>query len=780
MKPENITIAEDSLDYIEEVTVRSAAEQLDSNWVIELRISLPGLSSGADVPEETDWYVVLDDSYPRGDIKIYPSKENSITKTYPHQRLNTVGSEDEPWRSGDICVSRYGHILGKFGALEEPRSAEDRLSWYVKRTIAWIELAAEGELRQEDEPYELPEFNTISESQRYLAYNETKSSFSRWKESDDNFGKVKIAELDGLPGYMAPLVFKDVDGNELYTPDWGDYIDNSREDTYDCAWILFENKPFDEPWEAPDTWSDFSDSFEPLSFDLEQLVVNAIRSADGELEQSLLFGFPIPEEVGGDDVIIHWQAVELPELEDPEEYDGFRSLDRNRDRVTEIALPNKVINWIQSENWSRGQLCRRGSLSPDLCQSKILLLGAGALGSVVSESLARSGVTDLIIVDGEDFSVGNLSRHVLGIDNIGKNKAVALAEHIRKVFPHICVNPVSNDFPIYSEEILDDIASADIVIDCTSSDSVIENIDYYPWQSETLIISASMGRKGNRLYFYSTYNNQINSRKFREKISPWMLQESIEYGQGAGIPERIGCWHPASIIRTDRVQIWGGYILHLLERASELEHGESQLSVFQMDASSFEVCNVASIFDGRQVWSSEDSGIRVGLPTHCIRNMEERCKGAESDGVETGGILIGRYIQGNEALIASISDPPPDSIENPMEFTRGTEGVDEWLEQAREEYGLYYLGEWHFHPSSSPSASDIDHTNMVSIAQNDDYNCPDPILIINGESGDDYKRSVYVYHQEGHHDELNRDDYDSDGDASGKKQIEFEGIGGFG
>ncbi|PTA97681.1 MULTISPECIES: ThiF family adenylyltransferase [unclassified Sulfitobacter] len=68
---------------------------------------------------------------------------------------------------------------------------------------------------------------------------------------------------------------------------------------------------------------------------------------------------------------------------------------------------------------------------------KVTIVGCGSLGSGVAVLLAKAGVGNLNLVDSETLRSENVSRHELGVSNIGKRKASALAERIRTGFPHI-------------------------------------------------------------------------------------------------------------------------------------------------------------------------------------------------------------------------------------------------------------------------------------------------------------------------------------------------------
>lgn len=70
------------------------------------------------------------------------------------------------------------------------------------------------------------------------------------------------------------------------------------------------------------------------------------------------------------------------------------------------------------------------------------IAGAGGLGSVVAENLARSGVGKLVVADFDVVEPSNLNRQRYGLSQLGLPKVQALADNIRGFNPFITVVPV--------------------------------------------------------------------------------------------------------------------------------------------------------------------------------------------------------------------------------------------------------------------------------------------------------------------------------------------------
>ncbi|MDU4003201.1 Mov34/MPN/PAD-1 family protein [Pluralibacter gergoviae] len=99
---------------------------------------------------------------------------------------------------------------------------------------------------------------------------------------------------------------------------------------------------------------------------------------------------------------------------------------------------------------------------------------------------------------------------------------------------------------------------------------------------------------------------------------------------------------------------------------------------------------------------------------------------------ETGGILIGNYREdGHLAFVVEATPCPSDSLYTPCSFQRGNAGLVNLLSKRWKE-GLFYIGEWHYHPGGSTEPSGPDIRVMRDIAMNPAYSCREPILIIVG------------------------------------------------
>src|SRR5213075_1017403 len=105
-----------------------------------------------------------------------------------------------------------------------------------------------------------------------------------------------------------------------------------------------------------------------------------------------------------------------------------------------------------------------------LAQSRILIIGCGALGTAQAESLARAGVGTLRIVDRDFIEFSNLQRQTMFTESDAAErlpKVVAAANHLREINSEIAVEPEIADVNYSNIERL--ILDCDLVIDGTDN-----------------------------------------------------------------------------------------------------------------------------------------------------------------------------------------------------------------------------------------------------------------------------------------------------------------------
>lgn len=129
----------------------------------------------------------------------------------------------------------------------------------------------------------------------------------------------------------------------------------------------------------------------------------------------------------------------------------------------------KITN-EQWEHYSRHIILKE--IGPEglekLFRAKVLIIGAGGLGSPAAMYLAAAGIGTIGIVDSDKVDLSNLQRQILHtVDDIGKEKSKSAEEKIRGLNPDVEVR--AYNMYVDAENIMDLIKDYDFIIDATDN-----------------------------------------------------------------------------------------------------------------------------------------------------------------------------------------------------------------------------------------------------------------------------------------------------------------------
>lgn len=86
----------------------------------------------------------------------------------------------------------------------------------------------------------------------------------------------------------------------------------------------------------------------------------------------------------------------------------------------------------------------RGGASETMYSRHVVVVGCGAVGSVIADTLAATGVGQLTLVDHDDYSEDNVFRHILDPFWVDTSKVYALKYQLETHYPGIKVNAYSD------------------------------------------------------------------------------------------------------------------------------------------------------------------------------------------------------------------------------------------------------------------------------------------------------------------------------------------------
>ena len=100
-----------------------------------------------------------------------------------------------------------------------------------------------------------------------------------------------------------------------------------------------------------------------------------------------------------------------------------------------------------------------------IVNARVLIIGAGGLGSPAALYLASAGVGKITLADGDTVDLTNLQRQILHTqDRVGQLKAVSGKTALAQINPEVIVEPVTER--LAGEQLESLIAETDAVLDC--------------------------------------------------------------------------------------------------------------------------------------------------------------------------------------------------------------------------------------------------------------------------------------------------------------------------
>ncbi|MDR9748535.1 ThiF family adenylyltransferase [Paenibacillus taichungensis] len=535
-------------------------------WVLHFNVTESYINPESNISKMTQWYMLIDPLYPRGSIGVYPDKVNSVQESYPHQNDN-IETDDYPWRWGRVCTDWDNSELDLLSDNEEFLDAKQRLFWHVQRLKLWLVSASNHTLMEPGDVFELPHIHYRNEDK--VVFAEVTLHFDKWLNLSSRSGSVFLQKISKFPNIIFVSDFFNRKSEVIQEYDWGNEVSlNLEKQSYYGVWLLLKFQPIKNPWAYPKTFRELEVLCSSNKVDLWEEIYDLMHVFRDNDRNFILLGFPIPKIVGQENQIIQWITYEIPKLSKlVKKIKGFRkSKDMyfNIDRLNHLK-PSKELNYLCTENWSKEAILSRGSLDLNSQQGRVFLIGAGALGSAIGELLCRTGVSQITVCDNDKLQIGNLSRHILGLDDLDEYKSVSLSKRINQNNLHIKSTGITNPFPDLSEEEIEEMDAHDVIIDTTGSDMVINQLNSFGWTLPKRFISVSLGFGAKRIFIFLSNKHPFPNETFFKYLQPWLVLEKQE-NEDISLPrEGIGCYHPLFPARLDDIWTMAGLAIKEIE-----------------------------------------------------------------------------------------------------------------------------------------------------------------------------------------------------------------------
>lgn len=217
----------------------------------------------------------------------------------------------------------------------------------------------------------------------------------------------------------------------------------------------------------------------------------------------------------------------------------------NETKYKNLELYKKIerddeITWCRSKNISYENFFGRGVLSKPLIESKLLIIGIGAIGSSLAKILVRGGATKLDIIDFDIVESGNICRSEYRPQFILSHKVSALKLELASISPFVEIEIIN---PIFSwdqvgegfDKKKKELHEYDIIFDCTTDKYLSNVLDKMNLPGR--VLNFSITNKANEFVSVTgTGNITSQKKKIFENLTGDEQKEPF-------FPE-VGCFQP--------------------------------------------------------------------------------------------------------------------------------------------------------------------------------------------------------------------------------------------
>ncbi len=214
------------------------------------------------------------------------------------------------------------------------------------------------------------------------------------------------------------------------------------------------------------------------------------------------------------------------------------------------AWKDRGLPWVADRAFTAEELTRysRHFVIPEvgekgqakLLDSKVLILGTGALGSPSSLYLAAAGVGTIGLVDFDVVDMSNLQRQIIHtVDRVGTLKTESAQIQIHSLNPGIKV--IRHDLRLSSENVMDIIKDYDVVVNCGDNFPTRYLIsDACVFAKKPLVDGAIFRFEGQATVFHPAAGGPCYRCLYPEPAPPDMAPSCAEAGVLGALPGLIG------------------------------------------------------------------------------------------------------------------------------------------------------------------------------------------------------------------------------------------------
>ena len=627
-----------------------------------------------------------------------------VPPTFPYMRprVETLHRRFAGWPH--VQWSRHPCLYGS-AAEWKP---EDGMYGFIIRLDSWVRDAARNDLDPDDAPLHPPAVYA-------------------------SVARLVVPRADTPPvGMSAWIGFAELRYRQHRTEIIGwKSLTEARPEHFAVAILLHE--PF--PFEYPDTINALVNELERHGIDYRRFVLAlaslAIQTGSGT-PLTVVLGTPMRRVEGGGRALQHLAVWEIS----GEATDKLREMQltiHGDDADARTAAIAKVVKWsVEAKaGWCsvremRPEVTRRRDETSPMAWfrgKRIAIWGCGAIGTHVAESVVRAGAARVELVDHGVVVPGLLVRQGFEDSDIGRWKAEALADQLKRIEPDLETEALTNNLIQQMGE-ADPIPNVDLVIDCTASSAVRTKLEQalcgigarpaiasmgVSYDASSAIATLSMsGHSGGPLDLLRRLKLEVCRRS---GLTKWLEIFWPTTSIDQSFQPEPGCSEPTFVGSDADLAGLSARMLNAVARVLSKPDGGRTCAAWIIEEQD---SGHAVSWPPDHTLEENGRGYSVRVSPEAVREMRawaRRSARIAGPTVETGGLVFGELNEAAGVLwVTEVEGPPPDSDAAADHFTCGTEGMEEAADEKDRRFrdSVACIGSWHTHPTTGAHPSTVD------------------------------------------------------------------------
>ncbi|WP_407476596.1 ThiF family adenylyltransferase [Elizabethkingia anophelis] len=455
----------------------------------------------------------------------------------PQYPLKCYDSESIKFINHDLLA--YSHVM-KWGEIcihtSHSTNLEEKLSIDFNALKGWIERYYIG--GNVDSHYEhiIVQEGTIDDNYYSFCFTDCEDEFIK-----NEFGIVNITPL-GIGIHKGKRIHNNIiqafhsNHNNIKKCQWSN-VYQSYDANLEGIYYFIETPPVTHGKFIFENWIDLSNYLSSSFLEwLRKYEQEKIRNGTGKIIPFLL-GYKI------NDHEIHWQ-VAIMEI-------GKFPIAGVPERKAEIktgkwstGIVDGKITWGPIRNISYRYFFGRGTFGEKLVNKKILVIGVGAVGSMIATTLARGGCKYIDLIDHDTKEYENVCRSEYMFSHGITDKILELTKILSDISPFVNITSVDGAYiehgikafyndKKYNNNIVEHLNQYDLIFDCTTDNDLMFVLESLKLEVDILNISITNHAKEMVCAFYPNMYRFVNNQFSN------VLKNNVE-----DLYNPTGCWNP--------------------------------------------------------------------------------------------------------------------------------------------------------------------------------------------------------------------------------------------